>query len=167
MSLLDFLFGKKPETQQIPTMDPQQQQLLSQLLGGLGGPLKSGLGGLGSLLGGDTEAFEAPAMRQFQEQIVPGIAERFSGIGGGAQQSSAFQQALGQAGAGLSERLAMQRAGLQQQGLGQLSQLLGLGLGQKPFGIGMQPGTSGFLGGLAPGIGAGIGGGLSRLLGGF
>jgi hypothetical protein len=54
------------------------------------------------------QQFEAPYMRQFNEQIVPGLAERFTG----KQSGSAFQQALGSAGSGLMERLAALRGGL-------------------------------------------------------
>lgn len=109
-------------------------QYLQQLMGMLGGqsmniqqsPLfQQGSSFLQNLLSGSPEAtaaFEAPAMRQFQEQIVPGLAERFSGLGAGAQRSSAFSQALGAAGAGLSENLAALRGQLQ---LGALPQALG------------------------------------------
>lgn len=108
----------------------QQSNFLQQLLGQLQGqssnigqnPLfQQGSNFLQQLLSGSPEssaAFEAPAMRQFNEQIVPGIAERFSGLGAGAQSSSAFQQALGSAGAGLSENLQALRSGLQMGGLG-------------------------------------------------
>jgi len=167
MSLGDFLFGKKEKMQQFSTMNPQQQGLLSQLLGSLGGQggqggaFGMGMGHLQRLLGGDVGEFEAPAMRQFQEQIVPGIAERFTGMGAGAQQSSAFGQQLGAAGAGLSERLAAMRGGLQQQAMSQLSQLLGMGMGARPFENVMRPATSGLFGAMAPGIGQGIGMGAS------
>jgi hypothetical protein len=168
MSISNFLFGKDPKMEQFPTKTPEQQQLLSQLLEQLGGPLGQGMQNILQLLSGDPEAFkafEAPAMRQFEEQIVPGLAERFSGMGAGAQSSSAFQQALGQAGASLSERLAMQRAGLQQGAMGQLGGLLGAGLSAQPFGYQYTPGTSGLFGGMAPGIGFGLGsgGGLSAI----
>lgn len=163
MSISSFLFGKEPTLEQLPTMTPQQQQLLSQLLGGLGAPLGAGMQRLSQLLSGAPEALEAyraPMMREFKEQIVPGLAERFTGYGAGAQRSSAFQQALGGAGAGLAERLAMQRAGLQTGAMGQLGGLLGAGLGATPFGYQFTPGTAGFLGGMAPGLGAGLGMGL-------
>jgi hypothetical protein len=156
----EFLLGKEPSMQQLPTMDPQQMQLLSQLLGGLGQPLGQGLQNLSQMLSGEPgalEAFQAPAMRQFQEEIVPGLAERFSGMGAGAQRSSAFQQALGSAGASLAERLSAQRAGLQQGAMGQLSQLLGMGMGQRPFGYMQQEGTPGFFGSLAGGAGQAAG----------
>lgn len=112
----------------------QQSQFLQQLLGQLSGqssnigenPLfQQGSNYLQQLLSGSPEsiaAFEAPAMRQFNEQIIPGLAERFSGLGAGAQSSSAFRQALGQAGAGLSENLQALKSGLQ---FGSLPQALG------------------------------------------
>lgn len=156
-SLKEMLFGKKGKMQALPTLSPEQQQLFGQLLGGLRQPLQTGLGNLGQLLSGEAGAYEAPAMRQFYEQIVPGIAERFTGMGAGAQQSSAFQQALSQAGAGLAERLAMQRAGLQQQGLGQLQSLLGMGIGTPTYQWMGIPGTQGGLSSLLGGAGQALG----------
>ena len=174
MGLMDFLFGKKEKIQQLPTMSSEQSQLLNQLLGNIGGPLQAGIGNLGQLLGGGEgayQAFEAPAMRQFYEQIVPGIAEQFSGMGAGAQRSSAFGQQLGAAGAGLADTLAMQRAGLQQEGLSQLQSLLGMGLGAKPFENILRPGTSGAIGPLVQALGMGtgfaLGGSLGTSLGGM
>lgn len=169
--LKEFFFGKRGGIERIPTMIPEQQQLLSQLLGGLGGPggaLGAGLGGLQQLLSGAPgafEQFEAPFQRQFQEQTIPGIAERFTGMGAGGQRSAAFGQQLGQAGAGLSESLAALRGGLQQQALGQLPGLLGMGMGARPFEQVYRPGTQGLLGGMAPGIGQAGGLGLLKLLG--
>lgn len=46
------------------------------------------------------------AQRQYMQDVVPGLAERF----GGSQRSSAFQQALGQSGSDLASRLAAMRA---------------------------------------------------------
>lgn len=164
MGLFDTLFGTPGRIEALPSMTGEQSQLLAQLLGGLGGPLQSGLGNIQDLLTGGPgafEAFEAPAMRQFEEQIVPRIAERFAGgLGGGGlggQQSSAFAQTLGQAGAGLTERLAGQRAGLQSQALGQLSSLLGLGMGAQPFQYQQIPGQEGGLSKLFGGLGTGLG----------
>jgi hypothetical protein len=135
-----------------------QSALLQQLLGQLRGqntniqqnPLfQQGSNYLQQLLSGDpqsTASFEAPAMRQFNEQIIPGLAERFSGLGAGSQSSSAFQQALGQAGAGLSENLQALRSGLQfgalpnalgfsQQPISNYQGLAGLGLGTQMKGF--------------------------------
>lgn len=154
--------------ERIETMTPQQQQLLSQLLAGMGGPLGAGLQNIMQLLSGAPEALEAyqrPELRRFEEETVPGIAERFAGLG--AQASSAFPQALGAAGTALSERLAAQRAGLQQQAMGQLAGLLGMGLGTRPFETMYRPGGPGFWGAMAPGIGAGLGGGIGRAISGL
>jgi len=169
-TLSQALFGRRERLEQVPTVSPQQQQFLTQLLGQIQRPLGAGIENLQQLISGDVSAFEKPAMRQFQEEIIPGIAERFSGLGAGAQQSSAFQQALGGAGAGLAERLGMQRAGLQQQGLSQLMGLLGPALTQQQQPI-FRPGTPGLFGALAGGLGSALGTagglGLGRLLGGI
>lgn len=169
MALMDFLFGKKGGFEQTPTMNPQQMQLLQQLLGGLGDTTQSGFGLLQNLLGGDTSKFEAPLMSQFYQSTIPGLAERFTGMGAGSQGSSAFTQALGSAGAGLSEQLGALRGQLGLQGMGQLQGLLGQGLGTKSFESVYRPQSLGFLSGLAPGIGQGIGTGgsfgLLKLLG--
>ena len=126
--------------QKLSTMSRGQSGLLKQLLGSLQGqssniqqsPLfQQGSSFLQSLLSGSPEAtaaFEAPFMRQFNEQIIPQLAERFSGMGAGAQSSSAFQQALGQSGADLSERLASLKGNLGLQGAGQA-----LGYAQQPI----------------------------------
>jgi len=169
-SLRDALFGKEGEFKQISTTTPAQQQLFSQILGGLGGLQGQGLGAIQSMLGGSQDflsQLQAPALRQFQEQILPGIAERFSGLG--AQGSSAFGQQLGSAGAGLAEDLASQRAQLgmqsQQQGLQQLLALLGFSQGQQ-FETAFQPGQEGALGGILGGLGQGVGFGLGGAAGG-
>lgn len=92
---------------------------------------QSGANYLQGILSGNPEsfaAFEAPAMRQFHQQIIPQIAERFGGIGG--LSSSAFQQALGGASVDLSERLAQLRGQLQQGAAGQALQYAGAPLQQ-------------------------------------
>jgi hypothetical protein len=57
------------------------------------------------------------AQNNFYQNTIPSIAERFTAMGNG-QRSSAFQGALGQAGAGLNQSLAALRAqyGMQNQG---------------------------------------------------
>jgi len=116
------LFGGKrqPQTTQLQRFTPEQQSALSQLL-------QTGLQGLQNPMEG-FEPIAQQAKRQFQQETVPSLAERFTSLGGGAQRSSAFQGALGRAGAGLSENLAGMgtRYGLQRQG--QLQNLLGMGL---------------------------------------
>lgn len=117
------LFSASPATgQQIPTLTPQQ-------LGVKGQASNQALQMLQGLGGGNFnfEPIAQQARTQFQTQTLPGLAERFTSLGSGAQRSSAFQGALGQAGAGLEEGLAGLKSqyGLQQQGLNQnLLQLL-------------------------------------------
>jgi hypothetical protein len=171
------------------TFNPQQAQLFQQLLASLGGtqglnqnPLfQSGQTYLQNLLSGSPEAFEQferPFKRQFEEQTIPALAERFSSMGAGAQRSGAFQQALSQAAAGLSENLASLRGQLQ---LGAIPQALGfaqapfnqlqslLGMNTMGFTPKQKPWWQELLTGAAPGIGqaAGLGGlaGLSKIPG--
>ncbi len=161
----EFFFGKPSEAKQLPLYTDQQQQLISNLLSSLGGPLSSGIGNLSQLLSGSPEAFksfEQPALTQFQQELVPQIAEKFAGLGG--LSSSGFQQTLGQAASNLSERLSAQRSGLQSQALQQLMSLLGQGM-QPQFQYAMTPGSSGLFGGASQGIGSFLGRGLGRLLG--
>ena len=169
MAFLDFLFGKPEQMQQAQLYTPEQQQSMQQQLGGATQQLPQIFEYLNQILSQNPELmkqFEAPAMRQFEEQILPTIAERFSGLN--AQKSSAFGQQLGQAGAGLSENIAAQRAGLGQQAIGQLQQLLQGGQ-QRQYENIFRPQTFGALGQLAGGIGQGLGTagslGLKSLLG--
>ncbi len=69
--------------------------------------------------------FKDPYMREFQQQVLPEIANRFSSQGG--QRSSSFQNALGFAGENFGSKLGALRSGLQLQGVQQ-----GLGYAQQP-----------------------------------
>jgi hypothetical protein len=170
-NIWNMLFGGRGKVKQASTLNPMQQQLQQQLQSGLqGGPSNMmGMGYLQQLMSNDPQAFaeyEAPALRQFQQQIVPGIAERFSGMGMGAQGSSAFGQQLASAGGRLSQDLAAQRAGLRQ---GAMQNLMGM------YGQAMQPGfqnyyqqpTQGMFPGLIGGAGQGAGYGAMGMLGNY
>lgn len=119
------LFTRPGEEKRFDIYTPEQKQLLSQLLGALtgqGGP-QGGL--VGDLFGEKGfESYAAPLKRQFQEEIVPGLAERFSSFGGpgaaSSQRSSAFQQQLARAGEDLTTRLGELRANQQQALFGNL-----------------------------------------------
>jgi len=136
MALLDFLFGKRDKLKQIPTMAPFQQQALQGLFQNplQNNPLyQQGSSYLQQLLSGSPESFanfEAPYMQNFQQNIVPQLAERFagSGTGSGALSSSGFQNSLGQAGRNLQTDLAGLRSGLQAGALPQA-----LGYAQQPY----------------------------------
>jgi len=169
MALMDFLFGQPARTEQISRFTPQQTQMLNR-----GGAY--GMQGLQNLApqyqqlmqGLDFNPIEQNAMRQFQQQTVPGLAERFSSMGsGGAQGSSAFAQSLGGAGADLSSQLGalgaqygLQRGQLGGQLLGQQGNIFGnlANMGMQPqfdtMQYGAQPGLlQSLLGGMAPGAG--------------
>lgn len=175
---MSFLFGSKGKTRQLPTMTPEQMAFFRNFLSQLG---VAGAGGFGEsmdylrgLLSGDPEAlraFEAPHLREFQEQTLPALTERLTGLGGGGGRSSGAAQVLGQAGQSLQEKLASLRAGLQQQAaqslLGTYLQGAGLGIGARPFGYQYEPGREGLFGSLAGGLGQGLGGGLAGLLAGL
>lgn len=153
--LNDFLFGTDYEKMDV--LSPEQQNLLNDILGSLGGgqlgqAYGQGLSGLQEMLDPSSAAyqrFEAPYLQQFEQQTVPGLAERFAGAGaqGGALSSSGFGQALSSAGANLQTELAGMKAGLQQQAirdiLGQYNKMAGVGLGTSAFGY-KQP-QQGFL----------------------
>lgn len=69
------------------------------------------------------KSFEAPLMRQFNEEIVPGLANRFAAQGsGGALGSTAFRNQLAREGSNLSTNIAALRGGMQQQAIPQLLQ---------------------------------------------
>ena len=73
--------------------------------------------------------FEAPLQRQFQEETVPGLANRFASMGsGGALGSTGFRNQLAREGSNLSTNIAALRGGMQQQSIPQL-----LGYAQQPF----------------------------------
>lgn len=107
------LFGSSsPKIRQLPTQTPAQMALTGQA-----GNIAQGLlGQLNQPFGQSPIAQQA--RQQFQTQTIPTIAERFSSLG--AQNSSAFQNALGQAGVGLESNLAS----LGQQNQNQLLHLL-------------------------------------------
>jgi hypothetical protein len=156
--LSEFFFGSDPRMQQASLLNPQQQGLQNQGIQQLMQLLQGG----GSQIGGAPGSFEPFAQRartQFQTQTVPGLAERFTSMGG--RHSGAFKAALGNAGAGLEEGLAAQGS---QYGLQQNAQLQNLM--QLLFGFSSQPsfenlvfqGQPGAFHGLAQGFGEGLGG---------
>ena len=175
MALSDFLFGEKAKYKKLPTMAPEQQQLFSQLLGGLGGEkggLSQSLQHILTMLGGGSEAEQALGseyQRKFQEETIPQLAEKFAGSG--ALSSSGFGQSLGAAGSQLQSNLANIRGDVQKNALEQLTRLLGFGLSKEPFAYGATPASEGFIpslisnsGGQGGGGGGGAGGALASAL---
>ncbi len=175
--------GRGDKTQQLPNLSPEQQQFLSQLFESLNigdldlgnDPLyKQGASQLQQLLGGDTSLIEQPLMDQFQNEILPGIAQRFGALG--AQSSSGYQNALASAGGNLTSQLGALRYGAKQSALDRALQYSGarnqglqnkanMALSAKPFGYETKSrgGGSGDI--LQYAGGAGLGSGLGKLFG--
>lgn len=95
---------------------PYQMNAMNQMLG-------SGLQGINQA---SFEPIRNRAIRDYEQKIMPSIAERFTSLG--AQNSSAFNSAMGQAGAGLSENLADMESRFNQQNLPFFQQLMAMGL---------------------------------------
>lgn len=133
---MGFLTGKKGKYTQRSTLGPEQQGLYNQLqqslLGqGAGGAFGQAADYYRNLLSdnpADFQAFAAPEMRRFNEQIIPGLSEQFAGMGSGGLSSSGFRNAAVSAGTDLSERLGAIRAQLRQQGAQGLNQMGQFGL---------------------------------------
>lgn len=147
---------------ELPTMGGGQKQiydmLKSQIMGGQGQDVFAKLFGTA---GGSQEGFdqmEAPAMRQFQQQILPGIANRY--VGSGISGSSGMQNAFANAGQGLAENLQANRMGYHERARDQVMNLMQslLGTPTSQFGLTKKqtPGAD-FLGSIGSGIGAGLG----------
>jgi len=160
---MGFWTGESEKMMQPSTMTGGQQDVLSQLIAALsgqgsGGMFGQGLGQLGQQLQGyepGQSPMEQMAQKQFQQQIVPGIAEQFAGLG--ATSSSGFGQQMGAAGAGLATDMAGMRQQQQQQAMQQLMGFGQMGLGAQSFENIFRPRTFGFLGNLGAGLGQGLG----------
>jgi hypothetical protein len=118
--------------QQLQAVTPEQQSLLSQLIGQAGGNLGQAAQGYAQFLpgGGAGEAFAKQAQQRFQQQTMPTIMNAF---GSGAKGSSALNQALAQGGANLNTDIASMLANAQLQAAGGMGQL---GMGQSQLGAG-------------------------------
>jgi len=166
-------FGGGDKMKKVNLMTKGQRKILGNLEQMLGpqGQLTQGMqGGIRhqqQLMDPNSEAvnqFTQPYMNQFNQQTVPGLAERFAGMGamGGGLSSSGFGQSLSSAGANLQSQLAQLKAGLGQQAaqslMNQYGQMTGQTLSAQPFGY-QQQGPS-MLGGMMQGWAQGGFGGL-------
>lgn len=187
MSSGNFFTGTPGQFEQRSTLGPEQQGLYQQMLRALQGQGAGGAFGQSAdyyrnLLSNDSEdfnSFAAPEQRRFNEDIIPGLAEQFAGMGSGGLSSSGFRNAAVNAGTDLSERLGSIRAQLRQQGAQGLSNLGQNGLNQYNENIYKQ-GQPGLVDALGPALGVAgaafggpvgaaagnaIGGGISNWLG--
>ncbi len=162
MAVTDFLFGAPNRIEQVNRgFNPGQLSTLQNLLSG--GQ---------NLLNNPSQGFQPirqAAQSDFNQNIIPGIAERFAGAG--ALNSSGFAGNLAQAGSGLAERLAAMEAQFAGQNRQQALQQLQMGLTPTMENIPVQ-GEGGFLQSILPSlgkvgmgaVGAGLTGGWSAIL---
>jgi len=131
-SLGRFLTGSRGRTRRMPRFTEGQTGALDTLL-------QRGMSDT------DVTGLEQRYRRLYERDTVPGMAQRFTSMGGG-QRSSGFQESLRRGGLDLSEQLAnlRHRSGMQS---------LGFGL-QPRFDYMQEPGSQGMLG---PLLGAGLG----------
>lgn len=161
MGFWDFFWesGRDPSFSKVSNYTPQQQKLLNSDIRQARRLQRGGYNDAMSLLqqyldpqSDVYQNFEAPYMQQFEQQVVPGLAERFAGLGamGGGLSSSGFGQALGAAGANLQTQLASMKEQYRRQAindlLGQYNQLTNRGLNARSFENTYDPGTQGQLG---------------------
>jgi len=152
LSFLSNKMGsKEPQAKQFPTLAPEQQAFQNKILEMLSGQLGEG--------NEDFETFASPFRREFNEKTLPGIAERFAGLGG--LSSSGFTQSLGQAGAALNEKLAALQSGLKQR---KFESLLPFAFKSR-FNTGIEPGGQNWLAELLGPIMAGFGSSFGQNLG--
>lgn len=168
-SIGNFFTGTPAKRENVSTLRPEQEGLYQQSVNAGMGPGAGGAFGTAAdyyrnLLSdnsADFNAFAAPQLRQYNQDIVPGISEQFAGMGAGGLSSSGFRNAQIQGATDLSERLGAIRANLRQAGAQGLQNIGMQGLQNYSQNIETQPGSEGLLGALSPAIGtaAGIFGG--------
>lgn len=154
MSFWDFFTGTPEKRENVSNLRPEQEGLYNQAVnagkgrgaGGAFGDAADYYRGNLSDNPADFDAFAAPAMRQYSQDIVPGISEQFAGMGAGGSglSGSGFRNAQIQGATDLSERLASIRAGLRQQAAQGLQNIGQTGLQNYSQNMVTQPGTEGF-----------------------
>jgi hypothetical protein len=142
--------GKSDRVKNYSPYTKEQQNFIGNQLNSLGPVNNDAINYIQQLLSEDPNAlsdFEQPYLDRYNEETVPGIAERFAGLG--AQSSSGFNQAMAQGARGLQTDLAALRAGLKSQALNQLNNMTRTGLTQinQPY---VKKGTPGLLDSMAP-----------------
>lgn len=157
----NFLSGSDEEVDNISTLLPGQQQLLDQALAaaqgqGAGGAFGETADFYRDLMSNNSQAvdaFAAPEIRKYNEEIVPGLSEQFAGMGAGGLSSSGFRNAQVQGATDLSERLGAIRAALRMQGAQGLQSIGQVGLGNYSNPMTTQQGSPGFLSQVSPAVG--------------
>ncbi len=156
----EFLFGKKAKTKKESTLTPAQEELM----GLLGEGLKTGEGALGDIFGFKESQFqegiEKPALKHFQESVLPSILEKFAGQG---NMGSGIRRSTLKAGTDLQSNLAGLRYQAQQDAM--RNKLTGLNqfLGTRAFENVHRPETEGLMQGVYKGFATGLGQGIGSM----
>ena len=166
------MMGGTSKQKNLDMLSPQQRQLYNTALEQLGPDFIQSLGGFMQPMDEqqmqDTfqQSYVDPAMQTFNQQVVPGIQERF--VGGNAGSSSALNQALASSASDLSTNLGAQYGNFQQQQkqnqMNALQQFMPM-LGQQTYQPYMQQ-KPGILPGIIGGAGQAFGGGAGNWWGG-
>jgi len=164
-SIRDFTFGTPEKRENVSTLRPEQEPGFQDLQAAAQGRQSNGAFGTAANYyrnnlsdnPADFAAFAAPQLRQYNEDIVPGISEQFAGMGSGGLSSSGFRNAQIQGATDLSERLGEIRANLRHSSAQGLQNIGQLGLGNYSQNMVTEPGTEGLLSQAAPLVGAGLG----------
>lgn len=169
-----FLGGTPEIRENVSSLRPEQEPLYQQLTNagmnpGAGGAFGTSADYYRNLLSDNPEdmnAFAAPEMRNFRENIIPDLSEQFARMGSGGLSSSGFRNAAVGAGTDLAERLGAIRANLRQSGAQGLSNIGQMGLNPYSQNMVTQQGTPGFLSQIAPAIGSAAGSAIGGPVGG-
>ncbi len=161
----DFLMGTPEKRENVSLLRPEQEPLYQQAVGAGLGPGAGGAFGdtadyYRDLLSNDPQALQDyinPALRQYNEEIVPGLSEQFAGMGAGGLSSSGFRNAQIQGATDLSERIGQIRANLRQAGAQGLQQIGQTGLQNYSQNMVTEQGSPGFASQVAPAIGTAAG----------
>ena len=156
----ELAFGSPEERENVSTLRPEQEGNFQQLQNAAQGRGATGAFGesadyyrdLMSNDNADINAFNAPALRQYNEEIVPGLSEQFAGMGAGGLSSSGFRNAQIQGATDLSERLGAMRANLRQRGAEGLQNIGQQSLGNYSQNMVTKQGSQGLIGSVGPAL---------------
>lgn len=150
------LFGTKDKVKKAGTLTPEQEQLMSLITEGL----SKGTGGLGGLFGdfdkqGFDEGVTQPALKDFQENILPQLQEKF--IAGNQVLGSGMRRGQLKAGTDLQAQLAKLMYEAQRDQKNMKLSGLNTALGTKGVENIYKQGTTGAVQGFVQGAGEGLG----------
>jgi hypothetical protein len=158
-----FAGEKKPKTKQLPTDTPEQKELKKAISQGL---LK-GEGPLADIFKGySPEEFEEgvrkPAMKRYEEEVLPGILEKYArnNRGFGSAKLNAEMKGRRNLESDLAEREYQAKQGANQSRANSVLSALGIGVGSKGFEnlhtTGYPSAASNYASGAAQGFGEGV-----------